>query len=150
MSKPFLKYLEFRTNGGYNCHHSRNFYCRVWSRIKILVSSCKSYDHMSPLEGQVHHLDYMSYIYHACTGMKNRFPHPRSTILDWKRRIIKKGVRVRLIVKRKWRSSKVQWLDAHLLEQASWTTAMPSVINLWQLGALAFFEIIPTVSSIPV
>ena len=101
LSKPFLKHLEFRTYKGYNGHHSRNFYCRVWSRIKILVSSCKSYDHMSPFEGQVHHLDYMSYIYHACTGMKNRFPHPRSTTLDWKRWEMKKGVREGLIVKRK-------------------------------------------------
>jgi len=25
----------------------------------ILVSSYKSYDHMSPLEGRVHHIDYM-------------------------------------------------------------------------------------------
>jgi len=29
---------------------------------------------MSPLEGQVHHIDYMSYIYHAYTGMKNWVP----------------------------------------------------------------------------
>ena len=96
------------------------FYCRVWVRIKILVLSYKRYNHMSALEGQVHHLNYMSCIYHACTGMKNRFPHPRSTILDWKRsgdHCQKKGVRARLIVKRKWRSSKVKWLDTHLLEQ---------------------------------
>jgi hypothetical protein len=70
LSKPFLKYLELRTYRGYNGHHSRNFYCRVWARIKILVSSYKSYDHMSPLEGPVHHIDDMSYIYYACAGMK--------------------------------------------------------------------------------
>jgi hypothetical protein len=63
---------------------------------------------MSPLEGQVHHIDYMPYIYHACTGRKNRFPHPMFTTRDGKRLIIKKGVRVRLIVKRKWRASKVK------------------------------------------
>jgi len=29
---------------------------------------------MSPLEGSVHDIDYISYIYHACIGMKNRSP----------------------------------------------------------------------------
>ena len=83
--KPFFKHLELKTCGWHNGRHSENFHCRVWARITILVSSYKSYDYMSPLEGQVHHIGTCSYIYHACTGIKSWFPHPRSTILDWEK-----------------------------------------------------------------
>jgi hypothetical protein len=67
---------------------------------------------MSPLEGQVHHIDYMSYICHACTKLK--IGSPIQGLLHWnekmdnKRWIIKKGVRERLIFKRKLRASKVK------------------------------------------
>jgi len=57
--KPFLKHLELKTCGWHNGRHLENFHYRVWARITILVSSYKSYDHMSPLEGRVHHIDYM-------------------------------------------------------------------------------------------
>jgi len=45
---------------------------------------------MSPLEGQVHHIDYMSYICHACTGMEigppNKLCYPWLKNDDDKRR----------------------------------------------------------------
>jgi hypothetical protein len=69
----------------YNGHHSRNFYCRVWSRIKILISSCKSYDHMSPLEGRVHHIDYM-FIHLSCMHqVESRVPQISFATPDWKK-----------------------------------------------------------------
>ena len=60
--KPFLKHLELKTCGWHDGRHLGNFCCRVWAIIKILVSSCKSYDLMSPLEEQVYHIKICSYI----------------------------------------------------------------------------------------
>jgi hypothetical protein len=58
----FLKHLELKT-------------CGVWARIKILVSSYKSDDHMSPLKGQVHYIDCMFiHFFHACTRIKSGSP----------------------------------------------------------------------------
>ena len=81
--KPFLKHLELKTCGWPNGRHSENFHCRVWARIKILVSSYKSYDHMSPLEGRVLHIDYM-FIHLSCMYHKEKeVPRPSFATPDW-------------------------------------------------------------------
>jgi hypothetical protein len=92
--------LKFRLN--------KNFHCRVWAKITILASSYKSYDHMSPLEGRVHHIDYML-IHLSCMHRdESRFPHPRSIILDWEKWENKEWGSIRLFVKRKLRASNVK------------------------------------------
>ena len=44
--EPFLKHLELKICGWHIGRHSKNFHCRVWAKITILVPSYKSYDHV--------------------------------------------------------------------------------------------------------
>ena len=44
MGEPFLKHLELKICGWHIGRHSKNFHCRVWVKIMILVPSYKSYD----------------------------------------------------------------------------------------------------------
>ena len=95
-----LKHLEFKTCGWQNDRHSENFHCRVWARIKILVSSYKSDDHMSPLEGQVHHIDCM-FIHLSCMHQNERWVPFESTTPDFE-----------------WKTLETKaWLTSSLLEQ---------------------------------
>jgi hypothetical protein len=73
-SKLFLKHLELKICGWHNGCHSGNFHYRVWARIKTLVSSYKSYDHVLPLEGRVYHIEHTHMFKHACSSVWNKGP----------------------------------------------------------------------------
>jgi len=115
--EPFLKHLEFKTRGWQNDRHSENFHCRVWARIKILVSSYKSDDHMSPLEGQVHHIDF--HIHLSCMHQNERWVPFESTTPDfeWKTLETKSVLAAAPIFKKSWSLWTKAWLTSSLLEQ---------------------------------
>jgi len=116
--KPFLKHLELKTCGWHNDRHSENFHCRVWARIKILFSSFKSYDHMSPLEGRVHHIDYM-FIHLSCMHQNEKWVPYESTTPDFERKA--QQIKIVLVVtstfKKSWSLRRKAWLASSLLEQ---------------------------------
>jgi hypothetical protein len=101
--RTFLKHLEFKTCGWQNDRHSEIFHCRVWARIKILVSSYKSYDHMSPLEGRVHHIDFM-FIHLSCMHHNKKWVPSESTTpnFEWKTLEIKSVLAATSIFKKSW------------------------------------------------
>jgi len=116
--EPFLKHLEFKTCGWQNDRHSENFHCRVWARIKILVSSYKSDDHMSPLEGQVHHIDcmFIHFLMHAPEWKVGplRVCNTQFWAKTWE---IKNVLVVALIFKKSCSLWTKAWLASSLLEQ---------------------------------
>jgi len=116
--EPFLKRLEFKTCGWQNDRHFENFHCRVWARIMILVSSYKSDDHMSPLEGQVHHIDFM-FIHLSCMHQNEKWVPSESATPNFERKTweIKNVLVAALIFEKSWNLWTKAWLASSLLEQ---------------------------------
>jgi len=99
--KPFLKHLELKTCGWHNDRHSENFHCRVWARIKILVSSCKSYDHIvTPRRASSSYsLHVHTFIMHVPGGKIGSPIWALLHLIEQRWWEMKKGVKEKLIIK---------------------------------------------------
>jgi hypothetical protein len=86
-SKPFLKHLEIKTCGWHNDRHSENCHCRVWARIKILVSSIiqELWPYVTPRRASSSYRLYVHTFFMHVPGRKIGSLHPRSPTLDWEK-----------------------------------------------------------------